>query len=74
MKHLYNPSHIEVISEFDDIKSIKCIEKNKFVPQFNIVGLNEKRIKQVVCDFVDDNVCLDIINKITSKSNYDAKS
>ena len=39
MKKLFEPTHIDLLNEFDTIKSII---KNEKIPQFNIVGIKNK--------------------------------
>lgn len=64
MKKLFEPSYIEVINEFD---SIKNIETNDKAPQFNIVGIKNKRIHSVLSDFYNFDSMNDCYNKILAK-------
>lgn len=64
MKKLFEPTHIEIINEFDSIKSIVINDKT---PQFNIVGIKNKRIHTLLSDFYNFDSMNDCYNKIQAK-------
>lgn len=64
MKKLFEPTHIEVLNEFDTIKSIVKSDKT---PQFSIVGIKNKRIHSVLSDFYNFDTLNDCWNKINLK-------
>ena len=64
MKKLFEPNHLEVLIEFDSVKSII---KNDKIPQFNIVGRKNKRIHSVMCDFYNFDTMNNCYNKIKAK-------
>lgn len=66
MKKLFEPNHIDVLREFDSIKSIAI---NPKLPQFNIVGIKNKRIHNVLSDFYNLDTMNDCLNKIKLKLN-----
>ena len=64
MKKLFDSNHLEILSEFDSIKSVT---KNDKVPQFCIIGIKNKRIHQVLCDFYNFDSSEDCLKKIEAK-------
>jgi N-acetylneuraminic acid mutarotase len=64
MKKLFEPTHIDLLNEFDNIKSII---KNEKIPQFNIVGIKNKRIHSVLSDFYTFDTMNDCFNKLSVK-------
>lgn len=65
MKKLFEPNHFEILSEFDSFKSVT---KNDKISQFCIIGIKNKRIHQVLCDFYNFDTMTDCLKKIESKS------
>lgn len=64
MKKLFEPSHLDILQEFDNIKSI---EQHPKLPQFNIVGIKNKRIHTVLSDFYNIDSMNDCLTKIKLK-------
>lgn len=64
MKNLYNSNIQDILIEFDTIKGIN-INLNK--PQFVVLGIKNKRIKQVLCDYLDLEKTNEIFNILKEK-------
>lgn len=61
MKNFYNTNHQEILKQFDEIKSVQM---NPKLPQFVVIGLKNKRIMQVKCDFINNDLAQDVKNKV----------